>query len=384
MNVLVTGAKGFVGKNLVAALRQMKAAEVFGYDVDSSPGELERYLSAADVVFHLAGVNRPEHVGDYEWGNAGFTGKVCETLRRLGRAPVVVVSSSIQALLDNPYGLSKRRAETMALDFGRETGARVSVFRFPGIFGKWCRPNYNSVVATFCHNIARNLPISISNPAQSLDLVYVDDVCAAMLEAARVISGPSTHVLNAANDGLLGVTPVFTTTLGGLADTVRSFKDFRRTLAVPPLDDPFVARLYATYLSCLEDSDFAYHLEVKADNRGDLAEFVKASSFGQIFVSHTKPGVTRGNHYHHTKTEKFFVVQGKAIIRLRHILKDKVIEYAVSGTEYRVVDIPPGYAHSIENVGGGELTTLFWADQVFDPGKPDTFYEDVIKEGTDR
>jgi UDP-2-acetamido-2,6-beta-L-arabino-hexul-4-ose reductase len=381
-NLLVTGAKGFIGKNLVVALRQREGVEVFEYDVDSSRDELERYLFAADVVYHLAGINRPERAEEYGPGNAGLTGEICDSLRRLGRSPAVVVASSAQALLSTPYGVSKGRAEKIALDFAKETGSQVVVFRLPGVFGKWCHPNYNSVVATFCHNIARDFPISISDPAKSLDLVYIDDVCAAMLEASGILAGPPGHLVGLS--GYAAVDPVYTTTLGGLARTIYAFRDFRRTLAVPLLSDPFVARLYATYLSYLEECDFAYNLDVKADNRGDLAEFLKASSFGQIFVSHTTPGATRGNHYHHTRTEKFLVVAGEAVIRFRHVLEAKVIEYRVSGKEHRVMDIPPGYAHSIENVGSGELVTLFWTDAVFDPERPDTFHEEVLRDGAGR
>lgn len=379
MKVLVTGAKGFVGKNLVVLLKAVAETEVFEYDIDSGPHKLEEWLATADAVFHLAGVNRPERVEGYQSGNSGFTEEVCATLRRLGRSPTLVLSSSTQALLDNPYGHSKRLAEATVLEFGKDTGAPVFVFRFPGIFGKWCRPNYNSVAATFCHNIAHDLPISISDPARSIDLVYIDDVCAAMLEVTAVSPLPPFHLIGPTAEGFAEVTPVFSTTLGQLADTIRSFNRFRRSLFVPPLDDPFVTRLYGTYLSYLKETDFGYDLDLKSDNRGGLAEFLKSASFGQIFVSHTKPGVVRGNHYHHTKTEKFFVVQGEAVIRFRHILEENVIDYLVSGGDYKVVDIPPGYTHSIENAGKTDLVTLFWADAVFDPEKPDTFYENVIK-----
>ncbi len=381
MKALVTGSDGFIGKNLVAALKKKEGVKVAGYDVGSPAGDLERHLSDADVVFHLAGVNRPERVEEFETGNAGLTETVCAFLRSIGRTPAVVLSSSTQALLDNPYGLSKRKAEQTVLDFGKDTGACVAVFRFPGVFGKWGRPNYNAVTVTFCYNIARGLPISISDPARGLELVYVDDVCAAMMEAAGLESGPTTHAVASGVESYREMKPVFTTTLGALAETIRSFRDSRQSLLVPSLDDPFVLRLYATYLSYLEETDFAYSLDVKTDNRGGLAEFLKSPSFGQIFVSHTKPGITRGNHYHYRKTEKFFVVQGDAAIRFRHILDAKVIEYRVSGREYRVVDIPPGYTHSIENVGSEELVTLFWAAEVFDQAQPDTYYEDVIRRG---
>jgi len=264
-------------------------------------------------------------------------------------------------------------------EFADKTGSRVVIFRLKNVFGKWCRPNYNSVVATFCNNIARDLPIVISDPANVVELVYVDDVCSAMMKSAGINSQPANQPVNPPDDVFTQVAPVYKMTLGALADSIRSFRSSRQTLRVPPFDDPFLTRLYVTYLSYLEESDFAYGLNLKTDNRGCLTEFLKSPSFGQIFVSHTKPGVTRGDHYHHSKTEKFFVVQGEAIIRFRHILQEKVIEYRVNGKEYRVVDIPPGYTHSIENVGDGELVTLFWTNEVFDPERPDTFYEKVMK-----
>jgi UDP-2-acetamido-2,6-beta-L-arabino-hexul-4-ose reductase len=276
--------------------------------------------------------------------------------------------------LDNPYGVSKRRAEEMLRRFGESAGARITVFRLKNVFGKWCRPNYNSVVATFCHNVAHGLPLTISDPARILELVYVDDVCSAMLEAAG---------LNGESSSLKGkpfseVAPVFTTSLGALAESIQSFRELRRTLRTPALDDPFVVRLYATYLSYLEPTDFSYQLDIKADQRGSLAEFIKSPCFGQIFVSHTKPGITRGDHYHHTKAEKFLVLQGEAVIRFRHMRDGSVVEYPVSGREYKVLDIPPGYTHSIENVGDTDLVTLFWADELFNPERPDTCFERVI------
>ena len=338
---------------------------------------LERGLREADVIFHLAGINRPQKVEEFAEGNTDFTAQICERLQALKRAPTIIFSSSIQADQDNPYGVSKRKAEERLLSFAEKSGARVVVFRLKNVFGKWCRPNYNSVVATFCHNIAHDLPISISDPARELELVYVDDVCKAMMQAAGIEPEASNGLGGSTAGDFAEVAPVFTTTLGKLADTIRSFRAFRQSLRVPAFDDPFVKRLYAAFLSYLEPADFAYGLELKTDNRGGLAEFLKSPSFGQVFVSHTKPGITRGNHYHHTKTEKFFVVQGRAVIRFRHILGDEVIEHHVSGRDYKVVDIPPGYTHSIENVGDEELVTLFWADEVFDPERPDTFFEKV-------
>lgn len=403
MKVLVTGAEGFVGRNLTVMLGRQSDVEVVGYDLGDPRSVLDEGLKAADVIFHLAGVNRPEKPADYAAGNAGFTREICDTLRDLDRKPLIILSSSIQAALENPYGISKRDAENVLLEFSKETGARVVIFRMKNVFGKWCRPNYNSAVATFCHNIARGLPITVSNRDNEVNLVYIDDVCAAMMEAAGIVS-PHQHYVPAAGSAIADIIPSFKITLGELVDTITGFKETRSTLRVPAFNDPFTYRLYATYLSYLEELNFAYDLDIKADERGSLAEFLKSPSFGQIFISRTKPGITRGNHFHHTKTEKFLVVEGEAVVRFRRIGnkaigdgrwamgKEKyqaigngqkaiggkeVIEYRVRGEEFRVIDIPPGYTHSIENVGSGELVTLFWANQIFDPEDPDTWFEEV-------
>jgi UDP-2-acetamido-2,6-beta-L-arabino-hexul-4-ose reductase len=409
MKVLVTGAKGFVGRNMVVRLGIQSDIEIIGYDLDDPKSLLDEGLETADVIFHLAGVNRPEKPEEYETGNVGFTQKLCDQLRSLSLKPTIIFSSSIQAMLDNPYGVSKRRSEEALLNYAKQTGAQVVIFRMKNVFGKWCRPNFNSVVATFCHNFARNLPVSISDRANEVNLVYVDDVCAAMMEAAGLLTSPPKHFVPTSKSAYAEIVPSFKITLGVLVDTINSFRATRSSLQVPAFDDPFICRLYATYLSYLEESDFAYGLDIKTDNRGRLAEFLKSASFGQIFVSRTKPGITRGNHYHHTKAEKFLVVQGQAIIRFRKIVAEireqksevsgqgtgdmgqkseirgdnpahagaEIIEYCVSGEEFRVVDIPPGYTHSIENVGDGDLITLFWANKIFDPEMPDTYYEEV-------
>lgn len=390
MNILVTGAKGFVGKNLVVMLKGLTGVDIVEYDINSPANLLDEGLAAADIIFHLAGVNRPEKPEDYFTGNTDFTMELCNRLHALDRKPTIIFSSSIQAAMDNPYGTSKRQAEDTLILFAGKTGSQIVIFRLKNVFGKWCRPNYNSVVATFCHNLARNLPITISNRANEVALVYVDDVCTAMMEAAGLSKVPSGHFVLSAGSLYADVLPSFKITLGELADTINSFQELRSSLLVPRFENPFIYRLYATYLSYLENSDFSYSLDIKTDNRGCLAEFLKSAACGQIFVSRTKPGITRGNHFHHTKAEKFLVVQGQAIIRFRKIelwtqekekreeeKKSEIIEYRVNGEEFRVVDIPPGYTHSIENAGDSELVTLFWANQIFDPDKPDTYYCEV-------
>lgn len=369
-SILVTGARGFIGKNLSIALKRRADVELIEFDIDSPEGLLDESLSKVDVIYHLAGVNRPERVEEFTEGNFDLTRRLCSTLMRLGRKPLLLLSSSMQALLDNPYGVSKRHAEEEVFAFGKKTGAQIAVFRLPGVFGKWCRPNYNSVVATFCHNIAHDLPIAISDPAKEIELVYIDDVVRAFINVM---------------DGMPPVTegkycqakPTYRITLGALAETIRGFRESRVSLTVPDVSDSFVHALYATYISYLPAESFAYALTQRTDPRGELAELLKSPHIGQIFVSRTRPGITRGNHYHDTKVEKFVVLEGNAVIRFRHILAGDVIEYPVSGWEFRVVDIPPGYTHSIENVGPGELVTLFWANQIFDPEAPDTWFEEV-------
>lgn len=287
-----------------------------------------------------------------------------------GRKPVLVFSSSIQADLDNPYGASKKAAEEAVEEYQQRTGAPAYVFRLPNVFGKWSRPNYNTVVATFCYNISRGLPVQVSNRANPLKFVYVDDVVRAFLEIAAVLKPESALVRPE-------VKPVYETTLGDLHDLIASFKENRAKSLLPDLSDPFTKCLHSTYLSFCDMGELACDVDLKTDDRGWLFELVKSPAAGQIFVSRTKPGITRGNHYHDTKVEKFCVIQGEGVIRFRHVLGAEIVEYKVSDQRIQVVDIPPGYTHSIENTGSGEMITLFWANEIFDPRKPDTSFEKV-------
>lgn len=366
--VLVTGARGFIGRNLVAHLQQRGDVRLLQYDLENTESELGEWAGQADVVFHLAGVNRPEHAAEFEAGNAGFTARLCQSLTERNRRAHVIFSSSIQAELDNPYGKSKRLAEEVLRRFACRTGARLSIFRLKNVFGKWCRPNYNSVVATFCHNLARDLPIQVSDPSRSLELVHVDDVVAALVkemdrpEAREDVFAP------------LGGIPSYCLTLGDLAGRIQFFHQMQQSLQVPDFSIRFNRQLYATYLSYVEAGRWQYGLTIKSDARGQLAEFVKSPWFGQLFVSRTLPGVTRGNHYHHVKTEKFLVVDGEGLIRFRHIEGTEILEYHVRGEKFQVVDIPPGYTHAITNVGATEMTTLFWASEILAPDRPDTYF----------
>lgn len=363
--ILITGGRGFLGRNLAAHLLERKDCETTIFDHKDSVENLRNSLFRADVVFHLAGVNRPKDPIEFKRGNAGLTEQMCQILRENRWSPKIVFSSSTQAELDNAYGVSKREAETALKQFALETGACVRIYRLKNLFGKWCRPNYNSVTATFCHNIANDLPITISDPAREVELSYVDDVVAAFLAE---IDGRQ-H-----GDEVGADVPSCCIQLDDLAGRIQAFHEMRTTLMAPDFSEWFNRALYTTYLSYVPSTARQHNLEIKSDLRGSLAEFIKEKHFGQIFVSRTKPGVTRGNHYHHTKTEKFFVVEGDGLIRMRAIEGGPVEEYPVRGSEYQVVDIPPGFTHSITNIGTGEMVTLFWANELFDPNHPDTYY----------
>jgi len=370
--ILVTGAAGFMGRNLCVALRREPDFEVLEFDLPQTPDELGTLAARADLVFHLAGVNRPKAEREFTEGNVDLTRRLCDGLAAGGRRTPVVLSSSIQAELDNPYGRSKREAEAVVEAYQRQTGAAVYVFRFPNVFGKWSRPNYNTVVATFCHNISRGLPVQISNRANVVRFVYIDDIVRAFLALARQADHPP--VLSRPD-----IQPVFSITLGELHDRLVSFREGRAKGLLPDLADPLTRYLYATYVSFYDPGDFARPVDLKCDDRGWLFELVKSPHAGQIFVSRTRPGITRGNHYHDTKVEKFCVIQGEGIIRFRPVLGGSVVEYPVNDRHIRVVDIPPGYTHSIQNTGNTDLITLFWASEVFDPQRPDTVFEPVLR-----
>jgi UDP-2-acetamido-2,6-beta-L-arabino-hexul-4-ose reductase len=370
-NVIVTGAGGFVGRNICAELRLREDVELAEVDISDPPEKLDSALRKTDFIFHLAGVNRSKDPKEFEIGNAVLVADICRKLRKLERKPTIVLTSSIQADLDNPYGRSKRHGEAILERFSEETGASCIVYRLKNLFGKWCQPDYNSVTATFCHNIANDLPIQISNRERVIELTHIDDVVSVFLSELED---------NRSGFNFADPLPSKEITLGELADKIKFFKMSRKNLLLPDVQNEFENRLYSTYLSYLPDNSFEYGLDIKSDLRGSLAEFIKSPSLGQVFVSRTKPGVTRGDHYHHTKTEKFLVLVGMAIIRFRHIESDKVIEYKVCGEDYRVLDIPPAYTHSIENVGEGELVTLFWASEIFNPDRPDTYYQKVCLE----
>jgi UDP-2-acetamido-2,6-beta-L-arabino-hexul-4-ose reductase len=369
MKILVTGAKGFIGKNLIAELRNRKYTVIFEYDMDTDLALLEQYCSEADFVFHLAGVNRPKDQSEFMEGNFGFTSTLLATLSEYKNNCPIMISSSIQAELDNPYGKSKKAGEDLLFRYGKETGAKVLVYRFPNVFGKWCRPNYNSAVATFCHNIAHDLPITVNDPNVKMNLVYIDDVVEELIKA---LNGKENKV-----EDFCEVPVVHNLTLGEIVDLIYSFKKSREERAVPDMSDAFIKKLYSTYLSYLPEDKFSYELKMNVDNRGSFTEFVRTPERGQVSVNISKPRITKGNHWHHTKNEKFLVVSGKGVIRFRRIDADEIIEYFVSGEKMEVVDIPTGYTHNIENLGDTDMVTIMWANEGFDPERPDTYFLEV-------
>jgi UDP-2-acetamido-2,6-beta-L-arabino-hexul-4-ose reductase len=369
MNILITGANGFIGKNLIKRLNESNDYTIFPFDLESSPEDLERYTKECDFVFHLAGVNRPKDEREFLEGNFGFTSILISKLKQYKNTCPIMIASSIQAELNNPYGISKKAGEDLMFEYSKETGSKVLVYRFENVFGKWARPNYNSAVATFSHNIANDLPITINDPNVEVQLIYIDDVVNELINA---LHGKETMV-----DKFACVKPVHKIKLGKIAELLYSFKESRANLSIPQLDDPFVKKLYSNYLSYLPQNRFIYDLKMNVDQRGSFTEFLKTEDRGQVSINISKPGIVKGNHWHHSKTEKFLVVSGTGVIRFRQVDSTEVIEYFVNGDELQVVDIPPGYTHNIENLGTTDLVTVMWAKEKFDKDKPDTIFEEV-------
>lgn len=369
MKILVTGSKGFIGKNLISELRNIGHEDIYEYDIDSSPEELDEFSKDCDFVFHLAGVNRPENQEDFLKGNYGFTSLLLDNLKKYNNKAPIMLSSSIQAVLDNPYGISKKAGEDLLFDYGKKTGSKILIYRFPNVFGKWCKPNYNSVVATFSYNIANNLSITINDPNVEMHLIYIDDLVHELIKSMN--NNENKH------SEFCYVEPVYKVKLGEIAKLLYSFKDSRDNYSVPNTKDSFTKKLYSSYLSYLPRKQFAYDLKMNIDHRGSFTEFIKTDDRGQVSINVSKPGVIKGNHWHHTKNEKFLVVSGKGIIRFRKIDESEIIEYYVSGDKLQVVDIPPGYTHNIENIGNTDLVTIMWANEKFDSHRPDTYYMEV-------
>ncbi|WP_321381726.1 capsular polysaccharide biosynthesis protein CapF [Trichococcus shcherbakoviae] len=369
MKILVTGANGFIGKNLIAELKATTDHEVLPYDKATDPLLLDSYCAEADFVFHLAGVNRPKEHAEFMEGNFGFTSTLLNTLKKHDNRSPVMISSSIQAELDNPYGESKKAGEELLQAYGQETGSKVLIYRFPNVFGKWCLPNYNSAVATFCHNIARNLPITVNDPEVKLILVYIDDV---VKELVRALEGKENRL-----ETICEVPTTHQVRLGTIVTLLSSFKASREERSVPDMSDVFTKKLYSTYLSYLQEDEFSYELKMNVDQRGSFTEFLRTPDRGQVSVNISKPGIIKGNHWHHTKNEKFLVVSGEGVIRFRKVDSTDIIEYFVSGEKMQVVDIPVGYTHNIENLGNTDMVTIIWVNELFNPETPDTYYLEV-------
>ena len=397
MNILVTGAKGFVGRNLCHTLktirdgknrtRNFSVGEIYEYDLDTEPALLDEYCAKADFVFNLAGVNRPKEQSEFMAGNFGFASTLLDTLKHCGNTCPVMLSSSIQATLigryDSEYGRSKKAGEALFFSYGEQTGARVLVYRFPNLFGKWCRPNYNSAVATFCHNIANDLPITVNDRSIGLELLYIDDLVEEMLDALEgkehrcEFDGVETVLQES---GRFCAAPVtHKVTLGQIVDWLEVFRDQPGNLLMPKIPEgSFEKKLYSTYLSYLPKEKVSFPLKMNVDDRGSFTELLKTADCGQFSVNISKPGITKGQHWHHSKWEFFIVVSGHGLIQQRKIDSDEVLEFEVSGEKIEAVHMLPGYTHNIINLSDtADLVTVMWANEQFDPNRPDTYFEKV-------
>ncbi|MGK0553071.1 polysaccharide biosynthesis C-terminal domain-containing protein [Macrococcus capreoli] len=369
MNIVITGANGFVGRNLYQELVKNDEYNVIKITRETNEDFLKQALKDADFIFHLAGENRPKTEEGFTKGNVEFSDKIIAYTRENAKKPTIVYSSSIQAEKDNPYGQSKNKAEKLFENFALENGNKVYIYRLNNLFGKWSKPNYNTVIATFCHKIARDEEVQVNDPNIELRLNYIDDV---LEEFKRALEGNPTI------DGQFCIVPnAHKVKLGYIADTIKQFKQDRTDRTLPQLDNQFVKALYSTYLSFLPEDAFSYPLITHSDHRGSFTEFIKTPDRGQVSVNISKPGITKGQHWHHTKNEKFLVVSGQGVIRFRKPDSDNVIEYFVSGDKLEVVDIPVGYTHNIENLGTNDMVTIMWVNEMFDPNHPDTYYLEV-------
>lgn len=365
MKVLVTGAKGFIAKNLIWELKQNNI-DVYEFTRDMTEEQLDKFTLDCEFVFHLAGINRPKDESEFYIGNTKFTQVLLEKLSKNKNNAPILFTSSIQAEKENSYGVSKKQCEDLIFKYGEENNVKTLVYRLPNVFGKWCKPNYNSVVATFCNNISRNLDIKVNDPNTVMNLVYIDDIVEEFINALNS---------NENRVGQFCKIPIsHEVTLGKIEKLIRSFKESRNNLQVPNMNNQFEKKLYSTYLSYLPEDEFSYPLKMNLDERGSFTEFLRTIDRGQVSVNISKPGIVKGNHWHHTKNEKFLVVKGKALIQFRDINSDNIIDYHVNGENLQVVDIPPGYTHNIINEGSEDLVTVMWANEPFDPKNPDTYY----------
>lgn len=363
MKIVVTGAKGFIGKNLCIMLREHGHQDIVEVDRETSREALAQFLSEADFVYHLAGINRPKNDAEFQLGNADLTSFIAEKLGQFNKKVPLVVSSSTQAERDNAYGQSKRIAEQAVEQYGLQTQSPFYIYRFPNVFGKWCKPNYNSFVATFCYNTLNGLDITINDPSAPVTLVYIDDVCRSLIS---LLDG-------SANSGFKSVLPEYSTTVGGVADLLRTFKDSRNNLVTENVGTGFCRALYSTYLSYMSPEQFSYAIPSYGDQRGVFSEMLKTKEAGQFSFFTAHPGITRGGHYHHTKSEKFLVVRGKALFKFEHIASGQLFELQTDCSSLRIVETVPGWSHDITNIGDEEMIVMLWANEIFDREAPDTF-----------
>lgn len=369
MRVLVTGSNGFIGKNLIAELKNRNFGELLLCHRDTTSEILEQYIEKCDILIHLAGVNRPTSEEEYYTGNVGFTETIVNLLEKKNKRIRIIYSSTVMTTRHKFYRECKRKAERLLEDYTEKSGSTLSIFRLPNVFGKWCRPNYNSVIATFCYNISHDMEIKINDPDAQMKLVYIDDV------VEKIISCMDEKESEV--ERYPEIQESYQITVGKLAEMIYSFRSMRKRLEVPHVGDALERKLYSTYLSYLEPKDYCYELKMNKDERGSFTEFLHLQEFGQISVNVARPGIVKGNHWHHTKTEKFLVVKGRASIKLRHIATGEKTEFITSEDKLEVVDIPVGYIHNITNIGTEDLVTIMWANEVFDPEKPDTYYGEV-------
>lgn len=371
MKVLITGADGFIGKNLVAHLSERADIEIIKLTQEHNLNDLSTKVAEADFIFHIAGINRPKEVSEFQKGNAEFTEILCDAIQKSGKKIPVLFTSSIQAKLDNAYGDSKKIAESSLLKLQDSHQSNAYIYRLPNVFGKWAKPNYNSVVATFCHNIANDLPITINDSEAKIELVYIDDVISSFVNIL------DNHI---SESGFIDITPTYQVTLGDLATQLEKFRDSRSNLITEEVGTGFVRALYSTYVSYLQPNSFSYAVPRYGDDRGVFVEMLKTPNAGQFSFFTAHPGITRGGHYHHSKTEKFLVIKGKALFRFKHILSDEYYELTTSGETPEIVETVPGWTHDVTNIGNDELIVMLWANEIFDRAHPDTYMMKIEQE----
>ncbi|OCH37506.1 UDP-2-acetamido-2,6-beta-L-arabino-hexul-4-ose reductase [Aliivibrio fischeri] len=363
MKILVTGANGFIGKNLCFQLEEQGFTDLIKIDRSNSTEELNEALKSADFIYHLAGVNRPQNDDEFKLGNADLTSHIISKLKELNRTTPILLTSSIQAEQSNAYGVSKALAEDALNSYAEQSGAKVYIYRLPNVFGKWCRPNYNSVVATFCNNVVNDLPLTINDPSAKVNLVYIDTVCEYFIH----------HLSNDEQSGEQSIKPIYPTTVGDIATALESFKASKTSLVTENVGTGFLRALYSTYISYYSPEQFSYTIPAYTDPRGSFCELLKTKDAGQFSFFTAHPGITRGGHYHHTKNEKFLVIKGEAKFRFEHIATGECYELDVTGEDYKVVETVPGWTHDVTNIGESELVVMLWANEIFDREKPDTF-----------